>query len=202
MPYGKYLPEGRASTRLPRNVAKEEPPRRPHHGQPDPRTQKRKAPGRTRPPACPSRAPGEPPMAGNARSTPSASALGVAPVPEEMQALLTRLTVSILYLRRVVSLNCFLSTGFEETCLGKKAGWSWVSAWVGGTKRAPRAPSRLRNADFLQNWTPTYFIISHGAWQGCICPAKDSRFQTTFSESSDSGHRPLSFKNRHFLPFS
>lgn len=27
------------------------------------------------------------------------------------------------------------------------------------------------NAEILQNWTPTYFIISHGAWQGCICCA-------------------------------
>ena len=85
-------------------------------------------------------APGSPksrPTAGTAHSAPSASSLSMAPGPAEMQALLARLTLSILYLWRVVSLNRFPSTRFDETCLGKKSGWSWVSAWVGGTKRAP-----------------------------------------------------------------
>lgn len=83
------------------------------------------------------------PAAGTAHSTPPAPSLGMAPGPTEMQALLTSVTLSILYLWRVVSLNRFLRTQFDETCLEKKSGWernqapSWVSAWLGGTKRAP-----------------------------------------------------------------
>lgn len=95
------------------------------------------APGRSPQPAHRSRAPKEQPHGGHCTFCSICLLPGHGPGPAEIQALLARLTLSILYLWRVVSLNCFPSTRFDETCLGKKSGWSWVSAWVGGTKRAP-----------------------------------------------------------------
>lgn len=87
MPYGKYLPEGKTtSTRLLRNAAKEEPPRRPHHGQPDTRDPEERgtisgAPGRTRPPARPSRAPRELPHGGHCSLYPICLRPGHGPCP-------------------------------------------------------------------------------------------------------------------------
>lgn len=135
MPHGKYLPEGKTNTCLVRNVNRE-PPRLAHRGQPHTRGPAHR--GRcsvwhhlrgTRP-----ESPNSKSFQGSYRASlplvlrgPPVSFL---PGHSTFVASDTQVTFSIFYLWGVALLDRFLSTGLDETCLGRNlAGPGYLPGW-------------------------------------------------------------------------